>query len=444
MKMSEKTWYKLTAAVFICVFVCMLVFNFLTPRISDDFAHYYGCGGDHITSFASLIENLKIFRSEINGRVIAHFFVYLFLIPPKFIFNIINALVSVLVLFCFFRFFRSSSRKKNFVLLVTSVFMIWYFTPGFGQVYLWLTGSCNYSWGLAADLALVYPFFRRYACGGQARENTGAAGRILLPVLAFFCGAYSENGAAAVIFTISVFALFIWIKEKKMPLFYVLVCVSAVAGFAFLMTAPSEMGGRTGDLSTSGIFDSAKNCIVLTQKYCRTLYMIYAAALALAVVKKADRKMIISSLILVAAGAVSIAVFAFAAYLPQRSFFIMVEFTSLASILLVAQIWDQGIHDLTAVFCAAMAVAFLFSFVVGAGDIFSLKMQEKAREAQIAQALSEGETDVELRAYASSTMYPAAFAEELTEAPGGWYNELLAKYYGLHSVAGTGINYYFD
>ena len=280
--------------------------------------------------------------------------------------------------------------------------------------------------------------------GNEYKKNGRKAGKILLPLLAVIAGAWSENGAIATIIVIVALTILIWKRNGKFPMYLATVCIVAMAGFVFLMLAPSEFGGRTGDLSSRGILESAKNCLELTEKYCLKLYVIYAVLLALAISAKVEKRAVAASAVLAAAGAFSVAVFAFAAYLPQRSFYILVTFTVLASLILLEQVAAAGESRLFPAFAAAMAALFVFSFVKGTGDIVSLKLQERARETQILEAVAEGNLNVTLKAYASSTMYPAAFAEELTEAPDGWYNGLLAKYYGISSVSGTGINYYFD
>ena len=446
MKSVSEGKVKSTYVIFAVFFICMLVFNFMTPMVSDDFAHYYGADGTHINSLSSIFKNLSVLRNNTNGRVLAHFFVYLFQIPPRVVFRIINPVISTAVIYLLFRFFRSDDTVRNNVLLLTVIFMLWYFMPGFGQVFLWLTGSCNYSWGLALDLLLLYPFYAVYM-GKDAFENRKHFGfkKIIYIVVAFAAGAWSENGATATVFVSAASVLIIWVRDKKPPKFLIVLLVAELTGFAFLMTAPAELGGRTADFSGDISFvDNLKYCISAMQKYCTWLLVVYASIFALSVPAGTDRKLLAFSLLLVIAGIISIAVFAFAAYLPQRSFYIMVSFTTLASVLLEKELWNTQMRNFAVVYTALITVLFLFSFVQGSGDILSLYMQSRSRETQISQAISDGEPSITLKAYAAGSMYPAVYNEELTEQPDGWYNKLLAGYYGFDSVYGTGINYYFD
>ena len=424
--MAEKKSRKIIVLIFACVFLCMLVFNFLTPLVSDDFAH--------LKDSSTLFESLRNLRENTNGRVFSHFFVYVSLRCPKAIFNVVNAAISALVLYLIFRFFRSDNKTANILLLTAAVFMLWYFMPGFGQIFLWLTGACNYSWGLAIDLLIIYTFYFGYSSGDYF-ENRGIFIKILYVFLAFFMGGWSENGACASIFVIAAFLVLIWGRDKKLPIFYGILLLSALAGFIFLMSAPSEFGGRTADFSSSSsIFDNAKYCLQLTEKYCTALFAVYFAALALSIFCRVDKRAIISSGILFLAGLLSIGVFVFAAYLPHRSFFIVISFTVIACLILLQKLWDNGEKKPIVCGLAVIAVLFLFSFVLGAGDILSLYMQSAERKQTAINAVSDGETDINLKPYASSTMYPAAFYEELDEDSTFWYNEFIAEYYGLNTV----------
>lgn len=422
--------------IFFAVFLIMLAFNILSPLVSDDYAFSFGVDGQRVASFSSIFEALSQHRLYTNGRVIAHFFVYLFLWLPKSIFNLVNAAVCTLCIWLLYRFWRSEESGKNRVLLITALCVIWVFLPGFGDVVLWLTGACNYLWGMVLFLLLVYQFYCVYLqrpCALAGNKGLFLQGIVCLP-LAFFTGAYSENGGLAMIFLLICLILVMLLEKRKIAAALWITLIAFAGGFAFLMAAPAEIHGRTAELSLSSLFDSAKTCVLTARKFCQWLLCIYAAVLALGIVRKAERKKVIFSVILVLAGLVSVAVFVFAAYLPSRSFHVLVMFTILAILLLMDELWIRGGKEIPAAFCGAMVVLFAFSFVLSTGDIISLSFQADQRESLIEEAKASGNTEVVLPILRSSTPYTVVIEEQLSPSPDDWYNGCIASYYGLESV----------
>ena len=71
----------------IAVFLKMLVLNFLIPTASDDF--YYATSSSILDALQHEYEHYLTW----GGRSVVHFLVRVFLMMPKYIFNIANALV---------------------------------------------------------------------------------------------------------------------------------------------------------------------------------------------------------------------------------------------------------------------------------------------------------------------------------------------------------------
>ena len=139
-------------------------------------------------------------------------------------------------------------------------------------------------------------------------------------------------------------------------------------------------------------------------------------------------------MILVLAGLISVAVFVFAAYLPSRSFHVLVMFTILAILLLMDELWMHGGKEIPAAFCGAMVVLFVFIFVLSAGDIVSLSFQADQRKSLIEEAKASGSTEAVLPILRSSTPYTVVIEEQLSSSPDDWYNGCIASYYGLESI----------
>lgn len=425
-------------AVLLLLFVVMLVFNFMTPLVGDDFAHYYGAEDRHFSSLGDMFTGMKFLRTNLNGRVVSHFFVFLFLCLPKAVFNFINAAVAAAIPYIMLRYFgKEETERRNLFLLCSGIVMMWVFQPAFGQTFLWLTGSCNYSWGLLLDLLLIYPFFCSYMGKRCFALDGGAAGKLLLVLLALAVGAYSENGASGTVCACGLFWLLSWKKNRKCDAFLAAVLAVSLAGFCFLMLSPSELSGRTADGSVSLLKRIA--AVVETVKgSCICLLAVYSALVFAAAASAVDRKTIAASAVLVLSGLVSTAVFAFAAYFPERSMMILVAFVILAVLILASELCNEccGRYLLTAA-AGALAAVFIFSFITGFGGIASLWMQSRARAEAIAAARSTG-SPARLKPYASSTAYAAASYEELSADEDNWYTDILEHYYGVEILVDEG------
>ena len=415
----------------IVIFIVMLIFNCLTPMVSDDYAHYYGTNDIHAETLNAILQNMLSFRTEVNGRVVSHFCIYVFLALPRIIFRVFNALFSVGITVVISKFFIKQNNIKNLFIVLTCIFALWIFTPSFGEVYLWLSGSVNYSWGLLLDLLLIYPFFCAYTASTcDLFETNKTFKRFLYILLAIVVGAYSENGATATICVIALLGLLIWIKEKKLPVYLFILFICACIGYSFLMTAPATLHTRTG----GDILEHIWYCRVLTKKYMTILWIVYIILLVIAIIEKVDIKIIFFTVILIIASVLSIAVFVFAIYLPPRSFMIAVSFTILANSCLLAEVWKEKLSKAMIIIPISVSIVFCVSFINGFKDIVLLNRLQHEREYIIEQSIEKEEFDVLLPRFVTETDYSACPEEELSQDRQYWYNDLIARYYGLNSV----------
>lgn len=424
-----------------CIFAAMLFFNFMTPLVSDDFAHYYGVDDRHFSSLADIFTGLRNMRNNLNGRVVSHFFVFLFLCLPKVVFNFVNAAVAAAIPCLMLRYYRKEGSKgQNLFLLCIGIMMMWVFLPAFGQTFLWLTGSCNYSWGLLLDLLLIYPFFCCFTGKSCSVLSGGIARKVLFVFLAAVVGAYSENGAVGTICACGLFWLLSWIRDRKCDVFLTVVLVAAIAGFAFLMLSPSELGGRSAD-ETVSLFKRLEDVVETLKDNCLCLLAVYFALAFAAAASSVDRRIIVASAVLVLSGLASVVIFAFAAYFPERSMMILAAFLILAVLILAFELCREPCgRFLSTAAAGVLAVVFLFSFVTGSGDILSLWMQSRARTEAVSVA-RESDLPAILKPYVSSTPYAAASYEELTADEDNWYTAILEQYYNVDIIVDEGEDY---
>ena len=103
---------KLLVALFACVFLVMLLLNFLTPLCSDDYNYSFSfADGGRITNPLMIIPSMAAHRETLNGRIFSHALAQFFLMLPKAVFNFFNAfnavfLFALIYIYIFGHFFR--------------------------------------------------------------------------------------------------------------------------------------------------------------------------------------------------------------------------------------------------------------------------------------------------------------------------------------------------
>ena len=430
---SKKTLF----VVYVCVFLAVFVMTCLTPMLADDFSYSFSYAeyGKRITSLGDVFRSLGAHRRSMNGRMFSHGLAMLFLMGPKMIFNVCNALNSCLQLALLYRYFADERKERSLALLLLGLFSIWIFMPAFGQVYLWLDGSLNYSWAMTVLLAFLYPFFCEYQ-GRPYRIAHHRLLQILFLLLAFVAGGYSENASCAGLFMAFCFGALVLLQKRKLPAYLYGAFALAVACFLFMMTAPAE-GGRAAQMQLLGIARNIQRVFAAPQEKLLAVYCAFAVLLTLSFLRGVERKWIGAALVLFAGSIVSVIVFALAVYFPWRSLCATTIYLLLACLLLLKGLWDTELRYLPPCLTAIAAVVVAFSFVLGLGDITVMYMESRQREATILAAVAAGEDTVAVHRYSSNTKYAAANdLPDVYDDAGQWPNCDMALYYGIGSIQG--------
>lgn len=231
------------AAVLLPVFILIAVLNFMTPYTVDDFCYMFSFADFHqrITNIGQIFPSMAAHYQSINGRVIPHFVVQVFLMEgmSKAVFNIVNTLVFLALGTAIFFFANIERAKRTPARLLGIYLLLFVLIPVFGQTCLWLDGAVNYLWGTTADLFVL--LFFQYAFFGKAiGQKHRAVVTVLISILAFVCGSWNENTSAAVVAVMAAYLILSWILKKKTYLFMYTSFVSAAAGWLVMITAPAN------------------------------------------------------------------------------------------------------------------------------------------------------------------------------------------------------------
>ena len=424
--------------ILLAVFLFMTLLSFLTPMIADDYSYSFSFAD--YSRIEDIVGSMAAHRETINGRVIAHSMVQFFLMLPKAVFNISNGLAASLFVFLTSLYSDFGLERKNAFVLAIAVLALWYFVPQFGEVFLWLDGAFSYGWAMLFSLLFVFPFYREF-CGSGHRTQSWV--KAVYVVFAFAAGAYSESISLAMLFIAFCLAVGGYIQKRKVPLFLAAALVTAILGYVFLMLSPSELSGRAGEFSLSAIARSFEYAVELTKLHLGKLYcaftLIFAVAIETELTKpkgERDFRPVVFAAIAFLGGLVSIAVFAFAKYFPNRAMCASACWTIVAGTVLLSGMFARRCSFVSGL-AGVLAALFAFSFVLGVLDVAVVYKKSNERLTQIAEAKANGETSIVLEKFVADTKYsPAYELTDIAEGENEWPNDAIASYFGFETVSG--------
>lgn len=239
--------YILTFGIWLFMF---LLNYFCYPFPGDDYVYSFIWEGHslsmplsaeavRIQNFLDIFASLKLHYMTWGGRLVAHFFLMLFLWVGKFWFNFINAAMVVLLCFCIQwlahegRITLDISIKK----LALTFFCLWAFTFNFSGVMLWMAGSCNYLWTAVFLLLFLIPYVRHYFTKGNISYR-----KWMVPALAvqgFLAGNANENTIGWIGLTGIFYLYHVW-KKKTLQPWMISGFIGLSLGFGLLILAPGN------------------------------------------------------------------------------------------------------------------------------------------------------------------------------------------------------------
>ena len=414
------------------IFVIMLVCNLLTDKCADDYGYCINFATkERLTNFFELFPSMAAHSIKMNGRLIAHFFVQLFLLLPTWIFKILNTLVFVLQIFLIYKI----SEIKNYKpLLLLGIFgSIWLFEPAFGQVNLWLDGSCNYLWAITAGLVFLYPYVNKFL---YDKKMNGLVSKILFVAFGFVAGAFLENASAAVIFTAFLMIIAIRvINRSKVDFYYLFALLSAVAGYVFMMSAPAERANKAAEFSFGVLRENFITALEMMYSFA-PLVVAFAVFLTIALCIGKENKQIILSVIMFIGALCANFIMTVASYYPERCAFCVVVLLIVADAILLNVLIDNNYKVFSYALISCVIVYTCYFGIIGINDIYNTHKQIKANESYIYECKEQGIEDVYLNMVYPETKYSAAKDLKYldTENPDIWPNNTMAKYYGVNSI----------
>lgn len=418
------------AGIFLLLFFC----THETDLIADDYRYCFSYADDsRIVSVAQIFPSMAAHRLSMNGRVVPHFLVQLFLLLPKMVFDVLNALLFTTLVWLIGHTAGRGTRPN--ALLGLCVFgCLWLLQPDFGQVFLWLTGSINYLWCGVLCLLWLLPWGGYYLTG----RSLPLPGRIALILFSLPLGAYSENGTVAMVAMALLWLLLVWLERKQTPPRWMLLSLAAIlAGFFYMMLAPAESVNKSAEMRLPVLF---ANFLENAGYYLRfwPLILSFVLLYSLALHKRVERKLRLLSLVYVFGSIAGHFVLTFAMYTAGRSTYIALILLLTANALLFVPLWETQYRRVLAALCALCLVLTAWKLTVGVRDIRRTHGLLQYNEEFLTACAAAGERSVEVYRPYAKTSWSAleGLAYLNTEDPGDWPNVYMAKYYGVDSVIG--------
>lgn len=239
--------YILTFGIWLFMF---LLNYFCYPFPGDDYVYSFIWEGHslsmplsaeavRIQNFLDIFTSLKLHYMTWGGRLVAHFFLMLFLWVGKFWFNFINAAMVVLLCFCI-QWIAHEGRVTVGVpakKLALTFFCLWAFTFNFSGVMLWMAGSCNYLWTSVSLLLFLIPYVRHYFTKGEVSHPSWMVPA--MAVLGFLAGNSNENTIGWIGLTGLFYLYHVW-KKKTLQPWMISGFIGLSLGFGLLILAPGN------------------------------------------------------------------------------------------------------------------------------------------------------------------------------------------------------------
>lgn len=413
------------------LFLLMFLMNALSPWIADDYFYAFSFAtNEKLSSFWDIFPSLKAHASIMNGRYTPHFLVQLFTLLPWWVFDIANSFVFVLMIMGMHRLV-CGARKYDIAMLCALIGAVFVLIPGFGSCFLWMAGSCNYLWCDVLLIWLLVPFAD--AILNRPHEPSMAVQLLMIPAALFF-GNMSQNVSVSGVMLMVLAMLWIIYKHKKVYWWMICSALAALAGWVLCMIAPADIALIKYGTSGAGIilnnFQLAANMMV---KYGTIPSIVLLAFSAFCWYDGTDRKQITIAIGFFLAAIACNYSMAFSWYYPDRAFTGTALMLICGCAFTLPKLFQPRLKMMLALSLGFMMVTTL---LYALPDMYNCYAKYFDREAQVEQALSNGETSITTFGIVSRSRFDC-FHEihDLSIKTDGTSNVYYARYHGLDSVS---------
>ena len=252
----------------VAIFVYMLLLNYITPLLSDDYFISFvwpkgmrinatlPADAKRVSSFSDVFESLKNYYCIWGGRIPGQTFMTLFAWWGKLFFNGINAFMAVLLIAEIY--WISHKGKISLYFEPSNIFWIffslWSFNTVFVDIFLWLSGSCEYLWMMVILLAFLLPYVQNYY-DPEIHKNDSKLFCIGMFVAGMLAGCSRETLICWIIVVLG-YWLTICRKEDRLQAWKIGGFIGLCIGYGTLIFSPGNLMRLITDAQTNLIVPS--------------------------------------------------------------------------------------------------------------------------------------------------------------------------------------------
>lgn len=424
-------------AVVIISFGAIFIYNLMTPVMSDDLLF-------DSTPYQTIAD---IFIKEYerymtwNGRSVLQILMTTFCLVPKSVFNVCNSICFVV--FSLLVYWNIKGRKKYDVMLYLLIqLLIWNFCVDFSQTILWLSGACNYLWGITIILGFVTVY--RYLMEKEAEiKHKGLLAAAIFP-LGLLAGWGNENTSGGAGLILLLFTFLYFVKNKKVESWMVVGMGGMAIGFGFLLLAP-------GNAVRGAIVKAEESYTGLAAYVSRGLkvlqainehFMVYLVIIILLgtyfyYTKHKWEEFVEVGVFILGAMATAL-VLIFTPEPMARAYFGANIYMMIAAVQMIAKIRESDVvwHSLRTGIILAASFWMCFVYVEEGANLARIMREVNERESFIQEQKAEGMEDIILPKLRPQfeTRFSFMYDSDLSTEEGYWINEVYRMAYDLDSI----------
>ena len=339
-------------ALLLFLFSLMWYFNFCTPLICDDYVYAFVWqdnamgialpeSAERVSGFMDIIYSQWKHYFSWGGRTIAHSLAQLFLWLGKDLFNFLNAGCFILLLLEMQWMIHGG--KISFIISAKDILWlfgtIWIFTVYLGDIFIWVTLSCNYLWTTAVLLAFMLIYERHYFSSENKPFERKSFSLMLFFIFGMIAGWTNENVPCFLILIIGLYIFKLHKERNEINWFLVSGLLGMVLGYILLVAAPGNYVRYARQVQdhivTPGISLLQDNLLVLVNILLLRLILIYYVLRSLIVIRRKETSTICQKLFnvsqaLLVLSLASSAIMVFSPYYRYRSSFAGLVFLLIA------------------------------------------------------------------------------------------------------------------
>jgi hypothetical protein len=448
---TKKNRERVLAILFLS-FAAVLVYNLLTPMITDDF--YFAAQSRSASSISGIFQQNYQMYLTWTGRFIPHLLLRMFLVAPMILFKICNALMFALLSVLIYMNIDRRSRWDPFIMLVIQL-GLWLFAVDFADTVLWESGAFNYLWAVVLILGfmtLTNRMDERYR--RDPRRMTGMI--LLLFIFGIAAGSSSENtSGGCLLFLLILTAKSIHDRRKVSPCLFAGLAGNII-GLIFMVRAPGNSIRYTAKHAQEahaglyGMFSRIQKVTLSIHDCLFVLLLILTATFIITIlqmrhdrkderIKVLEKRIVFTFLCLATAYALVLTPE------PQnRALFGAGIFLLIACVQGVEDILENErktdaailVRSMSYIAAASLFLYFFFVYVNCGANLARVYRDEKERESYIVEQRDQGSQDITVAQLHPDfdNRYTIIYGADLTADPGYWVNTMYETYFGVGSI----------